>query len=161
MANNNIVNQYSSTFVQIFNDVVRRYESNLDIIKQTEEALTDVEHEIELGSSRDMYRGYLLYKQIKDLRMKRRQCKDENQLLQDMYDYIKSPQGQSFKNKIQSIQGSSAKIYESQAHRTYTPRQLNNLTIANKTCEVHPPFEDLLAQFNENKATVRNGMLRK
>ena len=157
----NIVNNYSSTFIQIFNDVIKKYESNLDIIKQTEDSLTDVYHEIELGKNQDMYHGYLLYKQVKDLRMKRRQAKDENDLLRDMYEYIKSQPGQSFKSKIQSIQGNSAKVYDAQSRRTYTPRQLDNLTITNKTCEVNRPFEELLAEFNKTKITKQNGKLRK
>lgn len=161
MANNNIVNSYCSTFIQIANDVVKKYESNVDLIKQLEETLTDVEHEIELGKNQDMYHGYLLYKQIKELRMKRRQAKDENQLLQDMYEYIKSQPGQSFKTKIQSIQGNSVKVYEAQSRRTYTPRQLNNLTITEKTCEVNRPFEDLMREFKKEKVTMQNGKLRK
>lgn len=161
MANYNIVNNYSSNIIQIFNDVVKKYESNLDIIKQTEDSLTDVYHEIELGRNQDMYHGYLLYKQVKDLRMQRRQAKDENDLLRDMYEYIKSQNGQSFKTKIQSIQGNSVKVYEAQSRRTYTPRQLDNLTITDKTCEVNRPFEDLLRDFKKEKVTMQKGKLRK
>lgn len=161
MANNNIINNYSSSIIQIFNDVVKKYESNIEIIKQTEDSLTDTYHEIELGKNQDMYHGYLLYKQVKDLRMKRRQAKDENDLLRDMYEYIKSQQGQTFKSKIQSIQGSSAKVYEAQSRRTYTPRQLDNLTITEKTCEVNRPFEDLLREFKKDKVTMQGGKLRK
>lgn len=158
---NNIVNNYSSTFIQIFNDVVKRYESNVDIIKQAEDALMDIEHEIELGKNQDMYHGYLLYKQIKDIRMKRRQAKDENALLQDMYEYIKSQQGQSFKIKIQSIQGNSVKVHEAQSRRTYTPRQRSDLTITDRTCEVNRPFEDLMREFKKDKVTIQGGKLRK
>lgn len=158
---NNIVNNYSSTFIQIFNDVVKRYESNVDIIKQAEDALMDIEHEIELGKNQDMYHGYLLYKQIKDIRMKRRQAKDENALLQDMYEYIKSQQGQSFKIKIQSIQGNSVKVHEAQSSRTYTPRQRSDLTITDRTCEVNRPFEDLMREFKKDKVTIQGGKLRK
>lgn len=82
---NNIVNNYSNTFIQIFNDVIKQYESGLDTIKQTEEELNDIYHEIELGKNQDMYHGYLLYKQVKDLRIKRRQAKEEVELLKDMY----------------------------------------------------------------------------
>lgn len=161
MASNNIVNNYCSTFVQNFNDVVKRYENNVDVIKQTEEELTDIEHEIELGNSQDLYGGWKLYRQIKDLRMKRRQAKNENQLLQDMYDYIKSQPGQSFKSKVQSIQGNSVKVYEAQSRRVYTPRQRTDLTITDRTCEANKTFEDLLADFKKDKVTVRNGKLRK
>lgn len=161
MVNNNIVNNYSSTIIQIFNDVVKRFENNIDIIKQTENSLTDIEHEIELGKNQDLYGGYKLYKQIKDLRMTRRQAKDENAILQDMYDFIKSQNGQSVKNKIQSIQSNSAKVYETQSKRIYTPRAMTNLTITDKTCDVNRPFEDLLREFNKTKITTQNGKLRK
>lgn len=161
MASNNIVNNYCSTFIQISNDVVKRYESNEDIIKQTEEELNDVYHEIELGKDQDLHGGWKLYRQVKDLRTKRRQAKDENQLLKDMYEYIKSQHGQTFKSKIQSIQGGSAKVYEAQSRRTYTPRQRNDLTITDKTCSVNRPFEDLMRDFKQTKITTQGGKLRK
>lgn len=161
MANNNIVNNYCSTLIQISTDVVKKFESNVEIIKKTEDELTDIYHEIELGKPQDLYGGYKLYKQVKDLRMKRRQAKDENDLLRDMYEYIKSQAGQSFKSKIQSIQGSSVKVYDAQSRRTYNPRQRSDLTITDKTCEVHKPFEEMLAEFNKTKITKQNGKLRK
>ena len=161
MASNNIVNNYCSTLIQIVTDVVKRYEDNEATIKQTEEELNDVYHEIELGKDQDLYGGYKLYRQVKDLRIKRRQAKDENALLKDMYDYIKSQQGQSFKSKIQSIQGSSVKVYEAQSRRTYNPRQRSDLTITNKTCEVNRPFEDLMREFEKEKVTMQGGKLRK
>lgn len=161
MANNNIVNNYCSTFIQISNDVVKKFESNVEVIKQTEAELNDIYHEIELGKPQDLYGGYKLYKQVKDLRMRRRQAKDENELLKDMYEYIKSQQGQSFKSKIQSIQGCSVKVYEAQNRRTYTPRQRNDLTITNKTCEVNRPFEDMMREFKKDKVTMQGGKLRK
>ena len=73
---NNIVNQYSSTIVTIFQDVQKNYEYNLSVIKQTEDELNDLNHEIELSGPKDMYRGYLLYKNIRELRQKRREAKD-------------------------------------------------------------------------------------
>lgn len=161
MASNNIVNNYCSTLIQIATDVVKKYESNVEIIKKTEDELNDVYHEIELGKAQDLYGGYKLYKQVKDLRMQRRQAKDENDLLKDMYEYVKSQPGQSFKSKIQSIQGSSAKVYEAQNRRTYNPRQRNDLTITNKTCEVNRPFEDLMKEFKQTKVTMQGGKLRK
>lgn len=161
MASNNIVNNYCSTFIQISNDVVKRYENNEEIIKQTEEELNDVYHEIELGKDQDLHGGWKLYRHVKDLRNKRRQAKDENALLKDMYEYIKSQQGQTFKSKIQSIQSNSAKVYDVQSRRTYSPRQRNDLTITDKTCEVNRPFEDLMREFKQTKVTMQGGKLRK
>lgn len=157
----NIINNYSTTIVSIFQDVINNYERNLEIIKQTEEELMDLEHEIELSAPKDMYKGYLAYKEVRDIRIKRRKAKEENELLKDMYDYLKSQQGQSFKNKIQSIQGASVKLRDAQEHRTYIPRQRNDLTITNHTSIAHKPFEEMLSDFNKIKISSQNGKLRK
>jgi CHAD domain-containing protein len=157
----NIINNYSTTIVSIFQDVINNYERNLEIIKQAEEELMDLEHEIELSAPKDMYKGYLAYKEVRDVRIKRRKAKEENELLKDMYDYLKSQQGQSFKNKIQSIQGASVKLRDAQEHRTYIPRQRSDLTITNHTSIAHKPFEEMLSDFNKIKVSTQNGKLRK
>lgn len=109
----NIVNNYSSTIITIYQDVIKTYEKNQETIKEIEDELNDVNHEIELSTPKDMYKGYLMYKTVRELRQRRRQCKDENALLKDMYDFLKGQQGQQFKSKIQQIQGGSVKVYES------------------------------------------------
>ena len=62
---NNIVNNYSSTIVEIFQSVIKNYEMNVDIIKQCEAELNDLNHEAELLEPKDMYKGYLVYKAIR------------------------------------------------------------------------------------------------
>ena len=108
-----------------------------------------------------MYKGYLMYKEVRDLRIKRRKAKEENELLKDMYDYLKGQNAQNFKNKIQQIQGSSVKVREAQEHRTYVPRQRNDLTITNQTSTAHKPFQEMLDDFNKIKISSQNGKLRK
>ena len=157
----NIIERYSTTVVSIFQEVINNYERNLDIIKQTEDELNDIAHEIELSAPKDMYRGYLMYKEVRDLRIKRRKAKEENELLKDMYDYLKGQNAQNFKNKIQQIQGSSVKVREAQEHRTYVPRQRNDLTITNQTSTAHKPFQEMLDDFNKIKISSQNGKLRK
>ena len=61
----NIVNNYSSTIITIYQDVIKAYERNLEVIKQTEDEINDLNHEIELSEPKDMYKGYLLYKEMK------------------------------------------------------------------------------------------------
>ena len=157
----NIVNNYSTTIVTIFQDVIKNYERDLEIIKQTEEELNDLMHEIELSEPKNAYQGYLLYKEIRELRIKRRTAKEEVELLKDMYEYLKSQQGQTFKARIQSIQGASVKLRAAQESRTYVPRQRNDLTITNQHSTASKPFEELLAEFNKTKITKQNGRLRK
>lgn len=158
---NNIVNNFASTIVTIFKDVVENYERNLEIIKQAEEELNDLSHEIELSNPKDMYKGYLVYKEIREVRIRRRTAKEENELLKDMYDYFISQNGQAFKSKIQSIQGNSAKIRKSQEQRTYQPRQRSDLTIGDKHVVANKPFEEMLAEFNKNKPYMSGGKMRR
>ena len=158
---NNIVNNYCSTVVTIFQDVKKNYENNIEIIRQTEEELNDLYHECELADPKDMYKGYLVYKAIRDTRIRRRQAKQENEVLKDMYDYLNSQAGQTFKTKMQSIQGSAAKIQTAQESRTYQPRQRSDLTITDKHSSATKPFQEMLDDFNKNKAYMKNGKLRR
>ena len=158
---NNIVNNYSSQIVTIFKEVTSNYERNLEVIKQTEAELNDLYHEAELSSPKDMYRGYLLYKAIRETRIRRRTAKEENELLKDMYDYFQSQHGQAFKSKIQSIQGNSVKLRATQEARTYTPRQRDDLTITDRHSDANKPFEKMLDDFKKTKVRVQGGKLRK
>lgn len=157
----NIVNNYSTTMVQIFQDVVKSYERNEERIKCIEGELNDLNHEIELTPSKNMYSGYLLYKSIRELRIERRCCKEENELLKDMYEFFKSQVGQEFKNKVQQIQGNAAKLREIQERRTYTPRQRDDLTCTDQTSTAHKPFEEMLKEFKKTQVSMKNGKLRK
>ena len=158
---NNIVENYSTTIVTIYQDVIRNYEKDLEIIKQTEDELNDLYHEAEMSEPKDMYNGYLIYKAIREVRIRRRTAKEENELLKDIYDYFQSQQGQAFKNKIQSIQGSSVKLRATQEARTYTPRQRDDLTITEKHSTANKPFEEMLKDFKKTKVTMKGGKLRK
>jgi hypothetical protein len=157
----NIVNNYSTTIVTIFQNVIKDYERNLEIIKETEDELNDLNHEIELAAPKDMYKGYLLYKDIRETRIRRRQAKEENELLKDMYEYLTGQNGQSFKSKMQQLQSNSVKLRATQESRTYQPRQRNDLTITDKHSTATRPFEEMLAEFNRTKVTTKNGKLRK
>lgn len=157
----NIVNQYASTIVTIYQDVINTYERNLEIIKQAEEELNDLYHECELANPKDMYKGYLIYKEIRDVRIRRRTAKNENELLKDMYDYFMCQNGQAFKGKIQSIQGNSVRLKTLQEQRTYQPRQRNDLTIVDKHADTNKSFEDMMSNFNKNKSYMRNGKMRR
>ena len=157
----NIVNNYSTVIIDIFKDVVNNYERNIEIIKQTEGELLDLEHEIELSEPKNARDGYKIYKELRDVRIRRRQAKNENELLKEMYEYITSQSGQEFKSRMQKIQGHSINVCNKQDNRVYSPRQRNNLTITNETACAVKPFEELLRDFNKTKVTMQSGKMRK
>lgn len=151
----NIVGEYSTTIIDIFKDVATRYENNLEIIKQTEDEINDINHEIELSSPKDMYHGYLLYKTLRDLRVRRRQAKDENEILSEMYFYITSQNGVEVKTKMQKIQGHAVEIQRKLNNRSYCPRQRSDLTITDVSPVSNKPFEQLIKEFKETKVTTK------
>lgn len=157
----NIINNYASTIITIFQNVINTYENDLKIITQTQNELVDLEHEIEFGESLDMYKGWLLYKKIQDARIRRRAAKERVELLNDMYHYLKSQNGENFANKIKNIQGNAVKLRAEQKARTYRPRQRNDLTIKDKHSNESKSFEHMLDEFNKNKVYMKNGKLRK
>lgn len=157
----NIVNNYCSTMVTIFQDVKKNYEQNLEIIKQAEDELNDLYHECELADPKDMYNGWKMYRAIREARIRRRTAKEENEILKEMYEYFNGQAGQSFKTKMQSIQGSAAKIRSTQESRTYQPRQRDDLTITDKHSSANKPFEEMLKDFNKTKVSMQGGKLRK
>ena len=157
----NIVNNYSTVIIDIFKDVVNNYERNLEIIKQTEGELLDLEHEIELSEPKNARDGYKIYKELRDVRIRSRQAKNENELLKEMYEYITSQSGQEFKSRMQKIQGHSINVCNKQDNRVYSPRQRNDLTITNETAYAVKPFEELLRDFNKTKVTMQSGKMRK
>lgn len=157
----NIVVDYSTNIINIFKDVVKRYESNLGIIKQTEDEINDINHEIELSSPKDMYHGYLMYKTLRALRIRRRQAKDENDVLYEMYCYITSQNGIEVKTKMQKLQGHAVDTERKLNNRSYCPRQRSDLTITDVSPVSNKPFEQLMKEFKETKVTTKNGKLRK
>lgn len=157
----NIVVDYSTNIINIFKDVVKRYESNLVIIKQTEDEINDINHEIELSSPKDMYHGYLMYKTLRELRIRRRQAKDENDVLYEMYCYITSQNGIEVKTKMQKLQGHAVDTERKLNNRSYCPRQRSDLTITDVSPVSNKPFEQLMKEFKETKVTTKNGKLRK
>jgi hypothetical protein len=147
--------------MSIFHNVVENYEKDLEDIKRIEGELQDLMHEIELSPSKDMYKGYLVYKQFRELRIERRRKKEEVEILKDTYDYFNSQQGQAFKNKMRQLQGGADKLREAQERRTYMPRQRDDLTIVGQTSNEHNSFEDMIKEFNKTKVTSKKGKLRK
>lgn len=126
----NIATQYSTSITLVYDDIVKTYEKNAMFINQCEEELLDLEHEIELSDDKNMYAAWEIYRAIKDVRTRRRVAKDENQVLQEMYNFIKSKEGEAMKVNFQKMRLNSSKVSVAQQHRIYIPRQRTDLTIS-------------------------------
>jgi hypothetical protein len=148
----NMVDQYLHSIVSIFDKVNSTYELNLSVINQCDREIVDLEHEIELAPDMNASEGYKAYKELRDVRRKRRTAKEENELLKDTYEFFQ--QNNQFRNKVTQIQGTTRKVFESQQRREYMPRVRNDLTITSQKAERTIPFEDLMSDWKKNKARM-------
>ena len=88
---------------------VQKMEMGIEIVKASDSpnkeiVLECLEHEIELSNPKNARDGYKIYKEIREVRIRRRQAKNENELLKDLYDLLKEQSSQKIRNKIQQIQ---------------------------------------------------------
>ncbi len=142
MQENNLANEYISNIISVFDSVRQIYETNQNTIKEVEGSELDLKHEVQLTNKKNARDGYKVYSTWYDMLVRRRKAKDENYILEELYNFFE--QNKDFKNRLSQIQGNVRKKFNSQLTRTYTPRQLTNLTCTKECSIVHKPFEDKL-----------------
>jgi hypothetical protein len=143
----NIADKYISNIIDIQDDVIRRYENNIEIMNEAEQEKQDLLHEIEL-STFDACKGYRLAKSLQENRIRRRIAKDENELLDEFYGFCKNQNIN--KNQLNNMLGKSRKVYDTHCRRFYRPRIREDLTITTaepKTTQ----FGELLKDFKKDQ----------
>ena len=76
-------------FSELSQKIVKWYDDNEIIIKNQDQLASDMLHEFELGSPKDLYRAYQCYSKLRKSRQLRRKAKTENKMLAPIYAYIK------------------------------------------------------------------------
>ena len=80
----NIVDRYATTITQIYDSVASAYRANEAVLEETNGEINDLLHEIELGKPQNAREGYVVYKELREARQRRRKAKDENELLNEL-----------------------------------------------------------------------------
>lgn len=106
-------------FVGDIKGMVARFESNKDRIIEIENELLDIYHYIEVSSYKTVPAGYKIYRKMAELRRERRACKNENDLLQPIYEYFHATE---VLNRLSRVQGECAKCKRSIDDRAYVVR---------------------------------------
>ena len=155
----NAVDEYTSTIMRIYDSVASAYRANEAVLEETNGEINDLLHEIELGKPKNAREGYVVYKELREARQRRRKAKDENELLNELHTYLQSQA--AFKNRITQIQGNARKLYAKQQGRVYVPRKRNDMTISGHVEPEVRPFEDMMQDFAKIKISSQGGKLRK
>lgn len=106
-------------FVSDIKGMMQRFEGNKVRISEIEKQLGDIEHYIEISTNKTVPNGYKLYRKLAELRRERRACKNENDLLQPIYDGFHT---NDILNRISKVQGDCAKAKEAIDERVYQIR---------------------------------------
>ena len=106
-------------FVSDINDMIARFEGNKVRLFEIEDELQDIFHYIEISTYKSVPIGYKLYRKLAELRRERRACKNENDLLQPIYEYFHATE---VLNRLTYVQGECSKAKEAIDNRYYTVR---------------------------------------
>jgi hypothetical protein len=149
----NIVEKYIDTILYIVNEVKKNYTKSSEEIKTTTQEQEDIEHEIELDEKADRTIGYRYYRELRDIRRRRRMAKNQNELLQEIYNYFTTDNNKTFLDRLSQIKGNTRKTFEKQNERVYTPRIRGDAAITSSS--VGAAFEGMLDDFKNNEKIVK------
>jgi len=122
-----IVNENIETifkFYELIKNLVSTFESNEELIKEQDDFITDMLHEIELGPPKDLGRAYKCYSDIRNSRYTRRIAKNQNRLLAPLYHYINS--NPKMIDDIKSIADKCALAQRDILNASYTYRTIED-----------------------------------
>ena len=109
--------------IQNFSAAVRnmlaRYQYNKEEYSRAEQEMQDILHYIEMSADKNANVGFKLYKQLAEVRRRRRVCKNEMDLLQPIYD---SFSGGEKLNALAQILGTVRAAKQTINSRAYTLR---------------------------------------
>lgn len=108
------------SFLTFLRSVQPRYNDNYALVGETDKALQDVMHKIEMADDMGSVEGYRLYRKTRELRRKRRIAKNENELLEPLKIFLE--QNDSFIPALERMQGELAQSQERIDGKRYFPR---------------------------------------
>lgn len=106
-------------FCSDIREMVTRYEGNKQRLIEIEGEHQDLLHYIEISPFKKVTDGYKLYRKLAELRRERRALKNENDLLQPLYDTFRQP---DILNRLSKVQGDVSKMHDAIDGRVYGMR---------------------------------------
>lgn len=126
----NLAEEITNELLSLIQEIEDTYNSNFEMIGKCDKEIQDLMHEIEL-SKFNVVEGYYLAKQLQEVRQRRRNAKNENELLWYLHQdtFVKTP---AFKNSLLNASRNIKRKQSEQETREYNPRILENLKICQK-----------------------------
>jgi hypothetical protein len=142
--------------LSLFKLIQRHEDLNLQI-SELDKEIVDINHFIEFKSNADLQGGYKAYKELRDVRRKRRDVKNELEKLNPVVDLCKDfPE---FKNKLKQVYDGIVITENRQSIREYSPRVRHDL-FPEKECikvESKPSLESMIRNVRKDYKQKKRG----
>lgn len=107
------------SFCSFVRQAISQYEQDKETLVDLENQMQDILHFAEMSKDKDTVSGYKIYKELCQIRRKRRQCKNEIDLLAPVYEMF---HGTKMLDQLANLQGSCKQIKKSISGMAYTAR---------------------------------------
>lgn len=108
------------SFLGFLRTVKPRYDENFRLVGEADLKSQDLLHKIEMSDDMDGPHGYDMYKRVREIRRERRVCKNENELLRPVINFLE--QNPSIISDLERLQGACQRLKETINDRHYTMR---------------------------------------
>jgi hypothetical protein len=109
-------------FIDFLKELTDRYDYNLNTEEYCNDQTQDLLHYMELHKNLNARDGYVIYKKLAEIRRKRRECSQENEVLKSIYVYINSPNGSEFMKMLQKLFVDSREKHNFVSSREFRPK---------------------------------------
>ena len=109
-------------FIAFARSVHMRYEENARRLEEYHQQEQDLLHYAELADNLNARDGYTYYNKLREMRRVRRECKNENELLKPVVEFLSSPASKDFLNQLSQMQGRCRNAKTTISQRMYTMR---------------------------------------
>lgn len=106
-------------FLAFCADVLSRYEGNLRVMEEANLETQDLLHFVELADNMGVSEGFKAYRRMREVRRVRRCAKNENELLQALYDLLRAS---DIQQRLQCVLGILRAKRKNIDGRKYSPR---------------------------------------
>jgi hypothetical protein len=124
--------------ISAIDHIIQQYEWASQEVNDCDKETGDLLHEIELTDGLSAKEQRLRYKQLKEVRERRRKAKDTVEQYKELYEYIKTIADGTKKN-LGKLHAKVARIIEQQGEKTYIPRIRDDLT-----CTPEKPYNPVM-----------------
>lgn len=107
-------------FVSFLRSVRSRYDANYAVVGEMDLTQQDLLHAIEMSDDMDAKGGYDMYRRTREVRRNRRCCKNENELLEPIRNFLENNAG--FVTSLERLQGDVAAAKQRIDSKRYTYR---------------------------------------